>query len=150
VLANVRCNEDKDSFFRTGVLRVTPKPLGGGGEPCADHFPVTIQYRRSLAGKQSSVSEGTTIHASCSDSNVEWLGAIEEVSGDETGDSWIIDVFRLVAAIIGEELGAANDMFRFGMRRGVEPKGGEESGGSMLTAVLDNVFVNLCDLEAWV
>jgi hypothetical protein len=84
------------------------------------------------------------IHASCSNLNMEWLGAIEEVSGDETGDSWIIDVFHLVAAIIGEELGAMNNVFCFGMHRGVEPKGGEESGGLMLTAVLYHVFVNLC------
>jgi hypothetical protein len=32
VLASVRCNKDKDSFFRSGVLQVTPEPLGGGGE----------------------------------------------------------------------------------------------------------------------
>jgi hypothetical protein len=41
-----------------------------------------------------------------------------------------------------DDFGAANNMFRFGMRRGgVGPKG-EDGGGSMLRAVLNAAFLN--------
>jgi hypothetical protein len=49
-----------------------------------------------------------------------------------------------------DDSGAANDMFRFGMRRGgVGPKG-EVGGESMFRVVLDAAFLNfvsLCRLE---